>query len=269
MKMMVKLQLVGNPPQQEQIADNVLKNVAIWVCIPLVVMALILVLFTVSDEDEEYSDDKVVANTSDKAVANTSDNTTSGPKIPLLFNVHNVYQKIDNMKVQRLSSAMALPAALVLFNVDGNINIGMCIRSAAILGFSDVYIIGRNKRDRRGEVGSTKYVRVHKLPTIDMDFFDKLELLPILVEQGGTPLEDMKFNKFMPRTGQKVAFVVGAEDCGIPASFIAAAKERGFPFISISQYGVMRSLNVSIAASIVMYEYTKQWRSSVSAIYNF
>jgi tRNA G18 (ribose-2'-O)-methylase SpoU len=30
--------------------------------------------------------------------------------------------------------------------------------------------------------------------------------------------------------------------------------------VSISQYGLVRSLNVSIAASIVMYEYMRQWR---------
>jgi tRNA G18 (ribose-2'-O)-methylase SpoU len=35
------------------------------------------------------------------------------------------------------------------------------------------------------------------------------------------------------------------------------------PMISITQYGVMRSFNVAMASSIVMYEYTRQWRKMI------
>ena len=51
---------------------------------------------------------------------------------------------------------------------------------------------------------------------------------------------------------------MGSESHGIPAETLknlAAA-----PRVSISQYGMVRSLNVSIAASIVLYEYLRQWR---------
>ena len=262
--MFVKLIVTGFPPAPPP--NNILRDVFLWVCIPLVLISIFLIFFTVSGEDEVDPPKVDPPKVDPPKVVSTEIISTEPirePKIPLLFNVQGPYQKIDNNKVQSLSSAMALPAVLVLFNVDGNINIGMCIRSAASLKFTDVYIVGKNKRDRRGEVGATKYIRVHKLPNIDMGFFEKEGLVPILVEQGGTPLEDMKFNKYFPRNCPKVAFVVGAEDCGIPVEFIKAAKTKGYPFISISQYGVMRSLNVSIAASIVMYEYTKQWRSSV------
>jgi tRNA G18 (ribose-2'-O)-methylase SpoU len=40
-------------------------------------------------------------------------------------------------------------------------------------------------------------------------------------------------------------------------------KEMGAPVITMSQYGVMRSLNVSVATGIVLYEFTKQWSASV------
>jgi tRNA(Leu) C34 or U34 (ribose-2'-O)-methylase TrmL len=37
---------------------------------------------------------------------------------------------------------------------------------------------------------------------------------------------------------------------------------KGVPRVLISQYDVIHTLNVSIAASIILYEYLKQWRQS-------
>jgi tRNA (guanosine-2'-O-)-methyltransferase len=53
---------------------------------------------------------------------------------------------------------------------------------------------------------------------------------------------------------------MGSESHGIPKDMLDAMKD--VPRVSISQYGMIRSLNVSIAASIVLYEYLKQWRQS-------
>jgi tRNA G18 (ribose-2'-O)-methylase SpoU len=51
---------------------------------------------------------------------------------------------------------------------------------------------------------------------------------------------------------------MGSESHGIPEDFIKSMKST--PRLTISQYGILRSMNVSIAASIVMYEFLKQWR---------
>jgi tRNA G18 (ribose-2'-O)-methylase SpoU len=166
---------------------------------------------------------------------------------------------MDNDKVKTISLKMSLPAALILFNVDGGINISMAIRSAAVFGFSDVYIIGRRKRDKRGDVGACNYIRVHQLETIDHDYFTKNNLNPIIIEQNGQPLEETDFQSYFPNSKTKVAFIVGSEQEGVPEYI----KIKSIPIITISQYGVMRSLNVAIAASIVMYEYTRQWRKMI------
>ena len=175
------------------------------------------------------------------------------------YNVHDIFQRMDNDKVKTISLKMSLPAALILFNVDGGINISMAIRSAAVFGFSDVYIIGRRKRDKRGDVGACNYIRVHQLETIDHDYFTKNNLNPIIIEQNGQPLEETDFQSYFPNSKTKVAFIVGSEQEGVPEYI----KIKSIPIITISQYGVMRSLNVAIAASIVMYEYTRQWRKMI------
>ena len=174
------------------------------------------------------------------------------------YNVQNVFQRMDNDKVKNISLQMSLPAALILFNVDGGINISMAIRSAALFGFSDVYIVGRRKRDKRGDVGACNYIKVHQIETINDEYFKENKLMPIIVEQNGEPLEEFDFRPYFPKTlgNFKVAFVVGSEQEGVNIKLNA-------PIITISQYGVMRSFNVSMASSIVMYEYTRQWRKLI------
>jgi tRNA G18 (ribose-2'-O)-methylase SpoU len=68
----------------------------------------------------------------------------------------------------------------------------------------------------------------------------------------------MDFKPYFPNKDFKVAFIVGAEQEGVP-NYI----KKDIPIITISQYGVMRSFNVAMASSIVMYEYTRQWRKLI------
>lgn len=175
------------------------------------------------------------------------------------YNVHDVFQRMDNNKVKDISAKLSLPAALILFNVDGGINISMAIRSAAVFGFSDVYIVGKKKRDKRGDVGACNYIKMHQNYSINDNFFKENKFLPIVVEQNGTPLEEFNFTPYFPTSTSesfKVAFIVGSEQEGVNIKINA-------PMITISQYGVMRSLNVAMASSIIMYEYTRQWRKMV------
>jgi tRNA G18 (ribose-2'-O)-methylase SpoU len=171
------------------------------------------------------------------------------------YNVHSCFQNKNPEELKKISSALALPVHLMLFNLDGNMNIAMSIRTAAVLGCSDVWIVGKRRYDARPEVGANHYVKIHKIDSISQAFFEENHLQPILVEQGGTAIEEMNFKPFFSKT---VCFIVGSESHGIPKEFLDAMK--GSPIVSISQYGLIRSLNVSIAASIVMFEYLRQWR---------
>ena len=181
----------------------------------------------------------------------------------LKYNVHTPFQHLAVNAIQSLSKGLALPVGLMLYNLHGDMNIGMSIRTAVILGCSDVWVIGKRKYDRRPEVGARNYIQVHRFKEISHKFFEENKLLPILIGQGGTNLEDFSFKPYFPahlEHGWKVVFVMGSESYGLPVGFM---KELKAPILSISQYGVMRSLNVSIASSIILYEYTKQWRKSV------
>jgi tRNA G18 (ribose-2'-O)-methylase SpoU len=173
------------------------------------------------------------------------------------YNVHSCFQHLEPAETREISLALAVPVHLMLFNLDGNMNIAMSIRSAAVLGCSDIWIVGRKSYDARAEVGAKHYIRMHKIDSLEdpMSFFQDLGIQPLLVEQGGTPLEEMNFK---PYTKGSVCFIMGSESEGIPEEFLKKMKK--VPRLTISQYGMVRSLNVSISASIVIYEYLKQWR---------
>ncbi len=179
------------------------------------------------------------------------------------YNVHTPFQTLGIEKVQRLMEGLALPFAFMAYNLHGDVNIGMMVRTAVILGASDFYLVGKRKYDRRTDVGSKNYIQLHRLKEVSKAFFEEQKLLPIALEQGGQSLEEFSFKTYLPTNlpdGWKVCFIAGSESYGIPKSFL---KEIGAPILTIAQYGVIRSLNVSIASGILMYEYMKQWRASV------
>ena len=188
------------------------------------------------------------------------------PQALLKYNVHTPFQGLPLEKIKQIAKNIALPVGLMLFNLTGDINVGMCIRTAAILGCSDVFIVGRRKYDRRSEVGAKNYITLHRYTEIGIEFFKENKLIPILLEQGGSTLESFSFKSYLPNKlepGFKIVFIAGSEADGLPKAMVAALKAAGAPLLSISQYGVMRSMNVSTAVSIILYEYTKQWAQSV------
>lgn len=184
----------------------------------------------------------------------------NGRMLAIKYNVHSCLQDKPKEKLKKISTKLSLPIHLMLLNLDGNMNIAMSIRTAAVLGCSDVWIVGHRKYDARPEVGSKNYVNVHKVGDLEdpKAFFESKGLQPILLEQGGSSIEEFKFKPYFKKP---ICFIVGSESHGIPKEFMTAMGEST-PRISISQYGLVRSLNVSIAASIVMYETLKQWRQA-------
>jgi tRNA G18 (ribose-2'-O)-methylase SpoU len=190
------------------------------------------------------------------------DDSTLSQPTKLVYNVHTPFQALAPEVTKEISRKFSLPVGLLLLNLDGNMNIGMSIRSAAVLGCSDVWVVGKRCYDRRSEVGAKNYINVHRLKEIEdpKSFFETIDWQPILVEQGGSPLEDYKFPFTSSSSTKPTVFIMGSESHGIPETWLKNLSDA--PRLSISQYGMIRSFNVSAAASIILYEYTKQWRKA-------
>ncbi len=156
---------------------------------------------------------------------------------------------------QRQRNVMAQPGEhdfiIVLDHLKAGFNIPKIFRSAEAMGANSVHLVGIGPFDPAAAKGSFK-----KVPARFHDAFESCyrELSDagyqlFTLEPGG----DASLLKLaLPA---KSAFILGHEEFGI--SF-----ERGdYPdirSISIPQFGSVESLNVSIAASIMMFEYVRQ-----------
>jgi tRNA (guanosine-2'-O-)-methyltransferase len=177
----------------------------------------------------------------------------SPPKLTS-FNVISELQHLSVEELREIAKSRQLPYAVALANITGDLNTGVIIRSACVLGAQRVFIFGKKKYDRRSTVGAHNYIELMHFEshteTEPFIWSESLQIIrvngytPVLIEQGGAPLFD-----FAPsQSASPVCLVFGAEDTGIPRD--VCQSELCY---TIPQPGVLRSLNVSTAASIAMW----------------
>lgn len=147
-----------------------------------------------------------------------------------------------------------LPVVLVLDNLKPDFNVGKIIRSAAAFGAEAVHIIGTAYFDPFPAKGAIKLIPVvfHSNYRNCIDSLQERGYQIYALDLGA----DLKLGEF--KLPEKVAFVLGNEGLGITFDY----KNSGIPALSIPQVGKMDSLNVSVAASISVYEYARQKRSA-------
>jgi tRNA G18 (ribose-2'-O)-methylase SpoU len=140
---------------------------------------------------------------------------------------------------------------LVLDGLKPDFNIGKIFRSADAFAVRKIHLIGGCPFDPDPAKGSVRWVPFQ----VYEDFSSCYQSLvkqgyAVVVLEPGCPdlLGSCSF-------AEKTAFVLGHEEFGI--SF----ERRDYPDIiglSIPQWGHVQSLNVSVAASVVLYEYVRQ-----------
>lgn len=151
----------------------------------------------------------------------------------------------------RLSKAGPHRFIIVLDHLKPAFNIGKIFRSADAFGAKEVHLVGIDFFDPAPAMGSFKWV-----PAIFHQNFEecreeikKRGYSIFIMEPSST---DSLLNAKIPK---KSAFVFGNEELGF--SF----DPKDYPdihSIKIPQFGKVQSLNVSVAASVVMYEYVRQ-----------
>ncbi len=140
---------------------------------------------------------------------------------------------------------------MVLDGLNPSHNIGKIFRSAEVFGVREVHVINTPIFNTAPGKGAFKRVPAK--------FFDNFtDSYRYLIDEGYTiyalyPDENHFLHK--ESLAKKSAFVVGHEENGL--SFRPEHYEGVIP-LAIAQFGKTESLNVAVAASICLYEYTKQ-----------
>lgn len=163
--------------------------------------------------------------------------------------------KRKKFEIHRLKGKLAKRGlhdfVIICDNLKASFNVGKIYRSGNAFGVKEIHVVGSNYFDPCPAKGALKQIPSHFLNEFK-ESYSRLKSegyeIYLMDPAKGENLWDVNFP-------EKSAFVLGHEQYG--HSFEASA----FPdlkFIKIPQYGSVESLNVSNAASIVMYEYLRQ-----------
>ena len=157
----------------------------------------------------------------------------------------------EGLERSKLAAPGCHEFAVVLDHLTSNYNIGKIFRSANAFGASEVIMVGDPVFDPRASKGG--------FGRVPFQFFENVSLSQIyLAHQGYTlilldPTESQKLWNFSLPI--KCAIVVGNEATGLRDWNSYSGESIA---IAIPHYGAVRSVNVSIAASIAMYECVRQ-----------
>lgn len=141
------------------------------------------------------------------------------------------------------------PLEIAVDNVEHDFNMGTIIRTANAFGVRHVHIIGRRQWNKRGAMMTDKYLHVHYYKET-ADFLKAIAgkvLVAIDNVDGSRPLH-------MTPLPENAVLLFGAEGPGIREDLLRHADM----VVAIAQLGSTRSINVGVAAGIVMYEWVRQ-----------
>ena len=140
------------------------------------------------------------------------------------------------------------PFAIAAFNISKEYNVGSLVRTAHATAASEVVLVG--DRDWNVEAARTAelYTTVLHLP--DADAF-RAHLAARSWQLVAVELHRRAVSLFDASYPERPCFLVGAELGGIPEELIADAAA----VVQIPQWGLVPSLNLAVAGSIVVYDY--------------
>lgn len=152
------------------------------------------------------------------------------------------YWTVDAIKKDLDKTRVDLHVAIE--NWQHDINIGTIVRTANAFNVSAVHVIGKRHWNRRGAMVTDRYLDIFHHKTVDEFIKAVGDRHIIAIDNVGTsvPLSETKLPK-------KTVLVFGGEGPGLSDEMLAVSERT----IAIEQFGSTRSVNVGVAAGIVMY----------------
>jgi tRNA G18 (ribose-2'-O)-methylase SpoU len=136
-------------------------------------------------------------------------------------------------------------------NWQHDMNIGTIVRTANAFNVSTVHVIGKRHWNRRGAMVTDRYVHIehHDNVSAFADAMHAISKTIIAVDNlaGAVNLSDTT----LPA---ECVLVFGGEGPGLSDEMVAASERM----VMIEQFGSTRSVNVGVAAGVVMYQWVRQ-----------
>lgn len=158
------------------------------------------------------------------------------------------YWTVEAIKADLDTSRIDLHIAIE--NWQHDMNIGTIVRNANAFNVAAVHIIGKRHWNRRGAMVTDRYLHIEQHQTV-ADFVLAMgdrHIIAVDNLEGAVPLSEAN----LP---ERAVLVFGGEGPGLSAEMQAAAEQM----VMIEQFGSTRSVNVGVAAGIVMYAWLQRY----------
>jgi len=168
-------------------------------------------------------------------------------------------EELDRLSVEAFKKVEKIPFMLVMDNVRSLHNIGSLFRTADAFRLEGIYLCGITATPPHREIhktalGATESVRwEYREKTTDaISELKEKGYMILSVEQteGAVLLDQVQLSD-----KQKYALVFGHEIRGVDQDVVDMSDQC----IEIPQYGTKHSLNISVAAGIVIWELFRRW----------
>lgn len=165
----------------------------------------------------------------------------------------NVVDHLKWMSTVEINDKLASQSknfGLLLVNIDYDINTGTIIRAGNTFGAREVILYGRKKFDRRASVGAEFYTKFRQIEW-EEQLQEVLNDYDVIIALENNLPNTIQLPEFKWDINLKYLICVGQEGDGLPQNIL----DRCNYTLEIPSFGSVRSLNVGVAASIVMYDY--------------
>lgn len=163
-------------------------------------------------------------------------------------------------RIKKVVSQRQNDLTLVLENIHDPHNVSAILRSADAAGVGDVYLIyNTNKFPKIGKVSSAsakKWVDLHRFSTPE-DCFRELRRRKFRIFSTFIGLSGKSCSLYDLNLKEKCAIVLGNEHDGVSPE-VRSLSDSDF---HIPMFGMVQSLNVSVAAAVCLFEAVRQRES--------
>ena len=169
-------------------------------------------------------------------------------------------EELNRMDIEEFHQSEKLPLVIVLDNIRSLHNVGSVFRTADAFRLQGVWLCGITACPPAAEIHKTA---LGAEDSVSWEYFeDTLDAVECLQREGYEVLAveqvegSLKLNTFRIDPAKRYALILGNEVKGVRQDVVDAADAA----LEIPQYGTKHSMNVSVTAGIVMWEFERQMR---------
>ncbi len=185
---------------------------------------------------------------------------TSSPQNPITIMRKLTVEELNRMDIEAFHQSEKLPLIIVLDNIRSLHNVGSVFRTADAFRLQGVWLCGITACPPAAEIHKTA---LGAEDSVSWEYFeDTLDAVERLQREGYEVLaveqveDSLKLNTFRIDPAKRYALILGNEVKGVRQDVVDAADAA----LEIPQYGTKHSMNVSVTAGIVMWEFERQMR---------